>query len=591
MPQNPLPPQVSSAPLPAPVGGREEELARREFRLFRWAMLLALALGCAWPLALNLVDPDLWGHVRYAQDWLAEGELPRTATHTFTAVDHPWINHENLSELVLAFGAEHLGGSGMLLAKCLAGMAVVLSMVWVATRRGANPWIAWLWMLVVTTNLQPFFLLRPQLLSFLLCAVTLVLLDRAFGDWQDRRVIRWSLVWCLPVVVAVWVNTHGGFLAGMAIIGAYLGGRMLELMITRTAIRWSQVAMLAPGGAGLPGGDVCESLRAGPAPLVGRFAHPTASGNHRVASPASQRPGLLAVVGAADPGGCELAGDRASAGLGRSRDPAAGGLAIGPASAARGLCCVAVRLLDCPPPAIRPRTVASLENPREKFLGAPGCGGVRVVALLGAIAMQSLALDERLRELPVDRGRYPVDALQFMADRQLEGKLVASFNWSQYALSALAPRVQLAFDGRYDTCYPTEVVDMHFDFLLGEAGGQRWRGPDSGPVDGTRVLKFGEPDLVLIDRLYDHPRAIMQAEAERDEPRWVLLYRDRVAELWGRSYRYDDPTSADYLPLALRVQDPRPREGSVPWPALPERSETTQVASESSPANVTDAQL
>ena len=567
-----------------------DEIARREFRLFKWGTLLALALGCAWPLTLNLVDPDLWGHVRYAQDWLAEGELPRTATHTFTAVDHPWINHENLSELVLAFGAEHLGGSGMLLAKCLAGMAVVLSMVWVATRRGANPWIAWLWMLVVTTNLQPFFLLRPQLLSFLLCAVTLVLLDRAFCDWQDRRVIRWSLVWCLPVVVAVWVNTHGGFLAGMAIIGAYLGGRMLELMITRSAIQWSQVAMLALVGLAClaatcvnPYGLDLHRWLAGsliqPRPEITEWLPPHPS------DPVFWPWLVLLALAGASLLGTERRRDWVEVVI----------LLLVVWQSTRHLRHVAFVALLCGY-WIAPHLQSALARllPRESTGEIPWSPWMRrsaVVALLGAIAMQSLALDERLRELPVDRGRYPVDALQFMADRQLEGKLVASFNWAQYALSALAPRVQLAFDGRYDTCYPTEVVDMHFDFLLGEAGGQRWRGPDSGPVDGTRVLKFGEPDLVLIDRLYDHPRAIMQAEAERDEPRWVLLYRDRVAELWGRSYRYDDPTSADYLPLALRVQDPRPREGSVPWPALPERSETTQVASESSPANVTDAQL
>ena len=47
-------------------------VARREYRLFKWGIVLALALGCASPLALNLVDPDLWGHVRYAEDWLAD---------------------------------------------------------------------------------------------------------------------------------------------------------------------------------------------------------------------------------------------------------------------------------------------------------------------------------------------------------------------------------------------------------------------------------------------------------------------------------------------------------------------------------------
>jgi len=49
------------------------------------------------------------GHVRYAQNWLVEGELPRTASHTFTAVDYLWIDHENLAELLLALSYRYLG--------------------------------------------------------------------------------------------------------------------------------------------------------------------------------------------------------------------------------------------------------------------------------------------------------------------------------------------------------------------------------------------------------------------------------------------------------------------------------------------------
>ena len=49
-----------------------------------------------------------------------------------------------------------------------------------------------------------------------------------------------------------------------------------------------------------------------------------------------------------------------------------------------------------------------------------------VIALLVVIALQSFALDKRLKRFPVDRGLYPVDAIQFMADRHLDGKLVAS---------------------------------------------------------------------------------------------------------------------------------------------------------------------
>src|SRR5688572_20427679 len=73
----------------------------------RWlerGFFAALLLACAIALSPNTVDPDLWGHVQYAEDALAEGTLHRKATHTYTAVGYPWVNHENLSEFALALG-------------------------------------------------------------------------------------------------------------------------------------------------------------------------------------------------------------------------------------------------------------------------------------------------------------------------------------------------------------------------------------------------------------------------------------------------------------------------------------------------------
>ena len=108
---------------------------------------------------------------------------------------------------------------------------------------------------------------------------------------------------------------------------------------------------------------------------------------------------------------------------------------------------------------------------------------------------------------------------------------------------------------------------MHFDFILGDLPGKRWRIATSGPVDGSRVLEFGRPDLVLVSRQRTHAIAIMR----QHEDEWTLLYQDALAQLWGRRTRYDDPASADHLPPARRILGDRPQIGRVPWPALPAR--------------------
>ena len=547
------------------------ETARREYRLFKWTTVLALALCCATSLSLNLVDPDLWGHVRYGQDWLAEGALPRTASHTFTAVDYPWINHENVAELAFATGYQTLGIYGLLIAKCVWGMSILLAMVWVARQQGVHPFAVWALLLLIASNLQAFFPLRPQLLSFGLCAAILVLLDRSFCQWQDGRV-RWRYVWLLPIVFVAWVNSHGAFVAGLCITGTFLGGRLLELWIGARPRPWSKMAGLAAVGVSC---------------VVATFVNPYGIEMHRW---------LIDSLGQPRPEISEWAAPKVSNPI---FWPWIGLMGVAFASLAatrrrRDWVHIAVLVLVAWQSALHMRHIAflallcgfwlpvhvqsalgRLRPPGKDKLPtmtlSPRLRWLAMSTLLVTIGIQSFAIDRRLSDFPVERNRYPVDALQFMADQNLSGKLVVAFNWAQYAIAALSPEVRVGFDGRFRTCYPQEVVDIHFDFLLGNLEGRRNRSSISGPIDERRVLEFRQPDLVLLDRRYDNAVAVMKAEATRPQPEWVLLYCDRVAELWGRAERFDDPTHNKYVPISARVLDASPRDGSVQWPALPKR--------------------
>ena len=75
----------------------------------------------------------------------------------------------------------------------------------------------------------------------------------------------------------------------------------------------------------------------------------------------------------------------------------------------------------------------------------------------------------RQAKLYVDRGFYPVSAMQYMADHKLSGRVLVTFNWAQYALASFAhtdPESRIAIDGRFRTCYPQPGIDMYFDIIL-----------------------------------------------------------------------------------------------------------------------------
>ena len=85
---------------------------------------------------------------------------------------------------------------------------------------------------------------------------------------------------------------------------------------------------------------------------------------------------------------------------------------------------------------------------------------------------------------------------------------------------------------------------------------------------GFRALEFANPDLVLLER-ERHPQA---TETMRAADGWTLLYQDGLAELWGRSSRYNDPQSADWLPPSSRHISDDVQHGALPWPAFPQSS-------------------
>jgi len=508
------------------------------------------------------VDPDLWGHVRYGQDALAASALPATATHTYTAVGHPWINHENLAELTFGWIETHWGAAGLNAFISLLGLLLLGLMVRNAVREGASFLVLSVAILLATCAIGPGWSIRPQVFTYTFFALLLVILGRAFrpGVRPDARAL-----WLAPPLFALWANAHGGFPAGLAVLALYLGCRALAALWSTGRAGWREAGryglVLAACGLATLANPYGPRLLAWliadlapPRPEIGEW-YPLAL------------PDPLFVVTVA------LVGLTVAAFIGSRRPRDLGQVAVLAVTAWQSF------LHARHPPFLGilagfwlPFHLEGLRGRLKKATpartGAPPPSPRAVRVLLGATWAMALVLLVTLavqsRTLWVNRSRSPVDALQYMADRHLAGKLVVHFDWAQYALAALAPETTVAFDGRLRTCYPQEVADLYFDFLLGNLPAFRWRSPTSPPFDDTAILRLGDPDLVLLSRHFKHGVKVMVRRSG-----WVLLYQDGIAQLWGRPERYGDPASPDYVPPAVRtIGDQKPR-GYVRWPAFP----------------------
>ncbi len=70
-------------------------------------------------------DVDLWGHLKFGQDILREGSLPRTDSYSYTAPGSQWINHEWLMEVLFYTIFLAAGSPGLVLFKLVLGLAIV----------------------------------------------------------------------------------------------------------------------------------------------------------------------------------------------------------------------------------------------------------------------------------------------------------------------------------------------------------------------------------------------------------------------------------------------------------------------------------
>lgn len=560
-------------------------------RWFDRLCLVAVFLACGYTMSPNFADADLWGHYQYGLDVLQSGALPRTATYTYTAAGFPWINHENLSELLIA-GLVLVGGPlALVWGKFLLSLGLI-GLIYFAARRDGVRWqVAAVVCGLVAANLSYHWSFRPQLASMACFAGLLALLQYAFSGWRgqwlwtsprtwNRRdwtpgtcALQYSsrrlrALWLAIPLFALWANFHGGFLAGLLIYLVYLGCRGLEAICQRGQAGWGLVRRMALMGCGAvlacllnPYG--VEYVRW----IIFDVAHP------RPEISEWNSDALWTLVGAKF---WLLLGVSAVA-YRFSRRPldltemVVLGLAVWQSLAhfRHGQF-----LVICLGFWLGPHLQGLLDRSwnRELATARPRWGWLLAPAV--AIACLTALLTPRLTHLAVDPNQFPVAAIEYLHRQQWHGRMVVSFDWAQYALAALGtdPRVpaeqrtRVAMDGRLRTCYPQILIDGFFDFTYGPAANvprNRFGGLEA--IDPGWILEVGEPELALIARSGERSSRHMEQAGDR----WTLLYQDGVAQIWGTTQRFADPASPDYLPPHERQITEHLYTTLVDWPALP----------------------
>jgi hypothetical protein len=473
-----------------------------------WVGLVVLLGGLGlWVLGLTVADPDLWGHVRFGIDLLETRTLHRADPYGYLTGEIPWVNHEWMAEAAMASAYLTAGPAGLVALKMTVALGLLLgSLAWLGAR-GVPPVRAAILVILLLVPLRMGLgTVRPQLFTYAFWFVLLMVFDAlGRGRWL------WALL--VPPMMALWANLHGGVLAGAGAIGLWaaveLVGRIRKAPFSIReigAIAGVTVASLAAILANPYGGELVTFLlrtATVPRPEINEWA-PV-----RLTSvPGLWQLGLSAVALAA------MIASRLPRNPGTIAVLVAALLLPLVAQRHLPLAAIAVIVLAGPHAA----DAWSRWVDRGNMIREPSRSR-RVAGLVAGVLGVLLGLGGLLRfgRISLDAAYfdYPAQAIGLIRASGVTGNLLLPFNWGEYAIWHLAPRVRVGMDGRRETVYSDATYAAYLDFIQGQGA---W----------SALVDRPETDLVLVDT-QSPPANLMRLRGD-----WVRVYEDAVAALFAR---------------------------------------------------------
>ena len=209
--------------------------------------ILVLVLLSYSVLAARLLgDAGIGWHIRNGELMMRTHMITRADPFSYTMSGRPWLAWEWLYDAIIGAVHQSLGWNGVVFFTATA-IAFTFALTFrLLLARGSMLQISVTLLLLAMGAAMIHFLARPHVLSWLFTVIWFQLLDSAEVAPENWRQLLW-----LPLLMLLWVNLHGGFLFGLALLGLYcLAGTIRYLQAgaeSRQAAAW--VKQLSAVGA------------------------------------------------------------------------------------------------------------------------------------------------------------------------------------------------------------------------------------------------------------------------------------------------------------------------------------------------------
>jgi hypothetical protein len=479
----------------------------RQFR----ASLICLVCGIViLGFSRTTADPDLWGHLRFGLDLLDTGRVIRPDPYSFLTSGVTWVNHEWLAEAALGVAWRSAGTLGIILLKLSVTLATVGVLYWGLLRRGLTVFGASTVLLANVPLMLPWLgAARPQMFTYLCFAITLAVIV----DAQQRPGGR--VLWVLAPTFLFWANAHGGFLAGVGILGLWVVARLVRMLAVGGVWREEVRRVWVPVGVA-----VLATLVTPYAGELWLFLHTALMSRLEIVEwnpiEVISFEGLAHIVVLVP----AVWGWFASR---REKSPVLVFLffiiVLLPFVARRHTPLFAMGLIllageheaDAFAALFERRAAARVTQAPDPRVMRIFAGMFVVTAIICVIASS-----RHYARIIVDREEYPIEAVQLLRASGVTGNVATNFNWGEYVLWHLGPGVKVSIDGRRETVYSDEVYAENQRFAFGYG---KW---------DTLIERPGV-DLALVPTQHWPVSNLL-----RLKPGWTPIYEDDRSAIFVR---------------------------------------------------------
>lgn len=474
-------------------------------RWFRRSLIAFVIAFAFLNFSENTADLDLWGHVLFGHRLLATGQLPQIDPYSWTAGATPWINHELIAEIALAWVHKLAGGSGIFFLMLAFGLGTFAMAIRLGSERldSSQRIVTLLLGFLAAPQIAFGFAARPQMFTALFLVLMIWIVRRMHeGKW-------WMSAWLVPMFV-LWVNAHGGVIAAVVLMWIIAGATTFE-RIAQKQFDWKKLVWLWAAAflvtACLPvnpwGGAFVSWLIGSVTwlrPQIEEWQPAAATLNNA---------GFFAIIALAV---VAFAFSKRQRPLWEIAVCAA--LAVASLRSVRHtplFCLAAVAILPAHLADAASRLKETTAALRESF-AKPAMQTILAIAFAVAAVATLWASLTRGKEHPftmeAPRSQYPFSAIAFIRDHDLRGNMINYFDWGELCLWEL-PDCRPSIDGRLDTCYSHALIDAHWNFY-------------SGKALASDVLDIAKADFVLMPHL-DGAKSLSQQAG------WMVAYADPIA--------------------------------------------------------------